>query len=223
TTTTGTILAVAFFTSTQVTVTAADKPYDGTTSATLTSCTLSGVLPGDDVSCTGTGTATFDTAAVGTGKTVTVSGITLSGAKAGDYTLTSTTATTTAAISQAPLFPTVAVADKLYDGTTVATLTSCTVPGRTAAQSIIIAWDPNLPGDGVLGYLVRVGTAPGVYTQSFDVKNQTVFYYPNAVPGQEYFLGVAAYNQSGVGPYAEVSAFGESSGVVSGDAVQCTG
>ena len=35
------------------------------------------------------GTATFDTARVGTGKTVTVSGLTLSGAAAGNYTLAS--------------------------------------------------------------------------------------------------------------------------------------
>ena len=42
------------------------------------------------------GTATFDTASVGTGKTVTVDGLTLGGAAAGNYTLASTTATTTA-------------------------------------------------------------------------------------------------------------------------------
>ena len=37
------------------------------------------------VSCTGT--AAFDTASVGAGKTVTVSGLTLTGAAAGNYTL----------------------------------------------------------------------------------------------------------------------------------------
>ena len=75
----------------------ANKAYDGTTSATLTSCTLTGVVGGDVVSCTGT--AAFDTASVGAGKTVTVSGLTLTGAAAGNYTLASTTATTTAAIT----------------------------------------------------------------------------------------------------------------------------
>ena len=88
------------------TVTAANKPYDGTTSATLTSCTLSGVLGGDVVTCTGT--AAFATASVGAGKTVTVSGLTLSGAAAGNYTLATTTATTTAAITALTVTPTVA-------------------------------------------------------------------------------------------------------------------
>jgi len=66
------------------TVTALNKVYDGTTAATAT-CLLTGVVGTDVVTCAGT--ATFDTASVGTGKTVTVTGITLSGAAAGNYTL----------------------------------------------------------------------------------------------------------------------------------------
>ena len=73
-------------------VTAANKVYDGTTSATLTSCTVTGVVGGDVVACSGHGG--FDTASVGAGKTVTVSGLTLTGAAAGNYMLSSTTATT---------------------------------------------------------------------------------------------------------------------------------
>jgi hypothetical protein len=59
-------------------ITANDKPFDGTTAATIATRSLTGVRPGDDVSLTG-GTATFDTAAVGTGKTVTASGLSLTG------------------------------------------------------------------------------------------------------------------------------------------------
>ena len=69
-------------------VDAANKVYDGTTAATLTSCTVTGAIGGDVVACTGT--ASFDTANVGTGKTVTVSGLTLTGAAAGNYVLSST-------------------------------------------------------------------------------------------------------------------------------------
>jgi hypothetical protein len=47
--TTGTITAASL----TATVTVAPKPYDGTLSATLVSCTLSGVVGGDDVHCTG--------------------------------------------------------------------------------------------------------------------------------------------------------------------------
>ena len=79
--------------------TAADKVYDGTTSATVTSVTLAGVIGTDDVSVTG-GTGTFDTPNVGTGKTVTVTGLVLSGNDAQDYGLPSPV-TTTAAITPA--------------------------------------------------------------------------------------------------------------------------
>ena len=108
-------------------VAVANKPYSGTTNATLTSCTLTGLLGGDVVSCTGT--AAFATAGVGVGKTVTVSGLTLSGAAASNYALASPTATTTATITALTITPTVAAANKVYDGTASATLTSCTLTG----------------------------------------------------------------------------------------------
>ncbi|MFN7766879.1 MAG: YDG domain-containing protein, partial [Planctomycetaceae bacterium] len=79
--------------------TAADKTFDGSTAATITARFLTGVLGLDIVSFTG-GTATFDTAAVGTSKTVTLTGATLTGTDAGNYTLGAATCwTTTAAIT----------------------------------------------------------------------------------------------------------------------------
>ena len=66
---------------------------------------------------------------MGAGKTVTVSGLTLTGAAAGNYTLASTTATTTAAITARDGDADGRWRDKAYDGTTSATLTSCTVSG----------------------------------------------------------------------------------------------
>ena len=80
-------------------VTAANKQFDGTTTATITGCTLSGTPAG--VTCSAAA-ATFADAAVGTGKTVTATGITLAGANASLYALTATTATTTADILAAP-------------------------------------------------------------------------------------------------------------------------
>jgi len=80
-------------------VTVADKVFDGTTNATLTSCTLTGVIGGEVVGCTGT--ATFASASVGVGKPVTVTGLTLTGANAANYALTMPTATTTATINAA--------------------------------------------------------------------------------------------------------------------------
>jgi hypothetical protein len=79
-------------------ITAADKTYDGNTSATITGRTVTGVLGGDVVSYTG-GTATFDTPTPGTDKPVTGVGLGLSGPDAGNYTVNST-ATTVADITK---------------------------------------------------------------------------------------------------------------------------
>lgn len=78
-------------------ITAANKPFDGSASATITSRTLSGVVTGDDVTYVG-GTATFDNAAVGNTKTVTAAGLSLSGGDASNYTVNDT-AVTAAAIT----------------------------------------------------------------------------------------------------------------------------
>jgi filamentous hemagglutinin family protein len=81
-------------------ITAADKPYDATTAATITSRTLSGVLGNDVVNYVG-GTANFSDPNVGIGKTVTARGLSLAGTDAGNYTVNST-ATTLAAIFSDP-------------------------------------------------------------------------------------------------------------------------
>jgi len=78
-------------------VTANNKPYDGNTSATIATRSLAGVVSGDTVSYVG-GTATFDNATTGTGKTVTGTGLGLSGAHAANYTADGS-ATTTANIT----------------------------------------------------------------------------------------------------------------------------
>ncbi|WP_423130330.1 MBG domain-containing protein [Gaoshiqia sp. Z1-71] len=83
-------------------ITAENKCYDGNATTTLSSRTLSGIVDGDDVSLA-VGTATFNNATVGTGKTVTASGLTLTGTDAGNYVLSPATATTTADIYALPV------------------------------------------------------------------------------------------------------------------------
>ncbi len=114
-------------------VTAANKVYNGNTAATVTGCTLTGVLGSDDVTCTGSG-ATFASAAADTGKTVTAT-VSLSGAQAGNYTLSSTTATTTASITPKPVTPSITASNKSYDGTTAATAT-CSLAGVVGADPV---------------------------------------------------------------------------------------
>ena len=80
-------------------ITAANKVFDGTTAAKISSSSLAGAVAGDDVHLT-VGPANFANANVGTW-TVTATGLGLSGAAAGNYKLASSTATTTASITSA--------------------------------------------------------------------------------------------------------------------------
>jgi hypothetical protein len=96
-----------------VAATAADKVYDATTGATVTSLGSSGVLTGDIVDFTSAG-ATFGDANVADDKTVTITGITKSGIDAGNYTI-NTTAITTADITPVVLNLS---GTRVYDGTT---------------------------------------------------------------------------------------------------------
>jgi hypothetical protein len=77
-------------------ITASDKIYDGTVTATLDTAgaSLMGLLPLDAVHLDTTGvTGAFSDPNVGSGKTVLVSGLTIGGADAGNYTLTQPTTT----------------------------------------------------------------------------------------------------------------------------------
>jgi hypothetical protein len=83
---------------------------------------LSGALAGDDVSLSG-GSASFAIKSAGTARTVTATGLTLSGAAAGNYQLASTSATALADITPRPLLVSATGANRVYDGTTAATVT----------------------------------------------------------------------------------------------------
>ncbi len=123
-------------------VTAGNKAYDGTTTATpaFGSAALNGVVSGDNATLVTSGaTATFADKAVGAGKTVTLAGLNLTGTDAGNYNLTQPT--TTASITAKSL--TVANAralDKIYDGSTVATLNLATaqLTGAVSGENVTL-------------------------------------------------------------------------------------
>jgi hypothetical protein len=102
-----------------VSATGVNKIYDGTTNATVT---LSDDRIAGDVVTTAYTSAAFLDKNVGTGKTVNVSGISISGADAGNYTF-NTTASTTADITARALTVSATGINKVYDGTTAATVT----------------------------------------------------------------------------------------------------
>ncbi len=121
-----------------VTASGIDKIYDGNATATVTLATDK--LAGDYVTPTYTA-ALFADKNVGTGKTVSVSGISISGLDAGNYNLTNTTASTAANITQRDLHVNAAGVNKVYDGTTSATVTLSTdkLPSDNVSASYTIA------------------------------------------------------------------------------------
>jgi hypothetical protein len=156
-----------------VTVTASGKTYDSTTAATISACTLMGVLTADagNVTCSAAA-ASFADANVGKNKTVTVTGITLSGSAAGNYTLATTTATTTATITAASVTASIAVDDKPFDDTSVATVYSCTLTGVMPADtgnvtcSATATFPQVLPGNPLTVSATKItlsGSAAGNY------------------------------------------------------------
>ncbi|KTS92195.1 hypothetical protein NS376_23490, partial [Pseudomonas oryzihabitans] len=103
-------------------VAVANKTYDGTTAANVVGTATVNAFGSDAVAVSGSGTASFADKNAGSGKAVTVSGYTLSGADAGNYNLVQPSGLT-ANISKASLaLVGLAVSNKVYDGTTAATL-----------------------------------------------------------------------------------------------------
>jgi hypothetical protein len=117
---------------------AADKPYDATNAATITDRKLSGVVGSDAVWLTG-GTATFATKDVGDHITVTGTGFSLGGAAKDDYDLASSTLTTTAAITRLAVVGHFSVANKTYDRTSDATITSESVSGAVGDDVVTLS------------------------------------------------------------------------------------
>jgi filamentous hemagglutinin family protein len=104
-------------------ITANDKTYDATTSATLGGAASVAAIGLDAVSVMGAGTAVFANKNAGTGKAVTVSGFSLAGADAANYNVVQP-AGLTATINKANLaIAGVSASDKVYDATVGATLT----------------------------------------------------------------------------------------------------
>jgi filamentous hemagglutinin family protein len=152
-------------------ITAANKTYDGTTAATITDRTLSGVLGSDVVNYVG-GTANFSDKNVGVNKLVTATGLGLSGADAGNYTV-NTTATTTADISALTILGSVTAADKAYDATTAATITSRTLSGVLDGDVVSYVGGTANFSDKNVG-LTKLVTATGLGLSGTDAGNYAV-------------------------------------------------
>jgi hypothetical protein len=116
-----------------VSATGQSRVYDGTTNATVT---LGDNRVAGDVLSSSYGAASFLDKNAGTGKTVNVNGINVTGTDAGNYTF-NTTAATTADITPRALTVNATGQNRVYDGSTNATVTlgDNRVAGDTLASS----------------------------------------------------------------------------------------
>ena len=131
---------------------AATKVYDGTTAATVSGASISGVFGTDIVTVNASGI--YDTKNVGNGKTVTIS-YGLNGTEAANYTLSSTSSTTTANITALAISTTGATAqNKTYDNTTAATISGTTLVGVLIGDAVTISTTGTFaqatPGAGIV-------------------------------------------------------------------------
>src|SRR5439155_14101170 len=135
-------------------ITAGNKTYDAGTTATIATRSLSGVLGTDAVSYVG-GAAAFGDKNVGTGKTVTGTGLSLSGADAGNYTVNST-ATTTADITALGITGSITANSKTYDANTAATIATRSLSGVMAPDAVSYVGGTATFGDKNVGTGKRV-------------------------------------------------------------------
>ena len=173
-------------------ITASDKVYDGTNTATVgsSSAIVSGLVSGDDIGLTYTGI--FKDANAGSDKTVTVT-VTLTGQDAGNYIVKSTN-TPTASITRAPLTITVKDQTHIYDGNshgehnTVYNDTNAInekvefsgLQGSDALTRIVL--DGSETGVGVYQGLIRItgwnaGEKSGNYEPVLNAGTLTIFEY----------------------------------------------
>jgi hypothetical protein len=69
------------------------------------------------------------------------------------------------------------------------------LPARAEAAAglpVVVAWNANAESS-VAGYLVYIGTEPGVYSQLYDVGNLTSYTFYGGNGGQRYYFAVSAY------------------------------
>lgn len=131
-------------------LTADDKIYDQTTNATVSgTASLGGILPGDEsnITLSGSPTATFDTATVGTNKIVTVTGYSVTGSALGNYVIVPLVLTASITKKDVTIVG-ASVSDKLYDGTTTATL-SGTLDGVITPDDVVLNLSANFDNANV--------------------------------------------------------------------------
>ncbi|NLG16836.1 MAG: hypothetical protein GX556_05830 [Fibrobacter sp.] len=156
-------------------VTAADKVYNGTTAATLSGGTLSGLVTGDLVTLT-KGTGVFASKNAGTGKAITASGYSLSGTDASNYTISQPSGLTADITRKSLTVTGVTAADKVYNGTTAATLSGGTLSGLVTGDVVTLT-----KGTGVFASK-KVGTGKAITASGYAISGTGASNYTISQP-----------------------------------------
>ncbi|WP_319525486.1 GLUG motif-containing protein [uncultured Desulfosarcina sp.] len=142
--------------------TAADKTYDGSTTASITAGTLSGLVSGETLGVSATGT--FDSANAGTRSASATYTLSDGSGLAGNYTLADTTGHT-ATINQAAITISTVDVTKTYDGTTIAsgtaTVTSVSLCGSDTISGGTFSFTDGNAGTGKTVSVSGVGVTDG--------------------------------------------------------------
>ena len=157
---------------------AKDKFYDGTTAATVdyAGASLSGVISGDAVTMRSSGSsADFESASIGVGKAVAVTGVTLGGADAGNYTVTQPGGLRADIV---PLSTAVSSSTAPLQGR--ASSAGCFIPSGTATGDLVFAviqaqrrWSAVPPLDPTVGDWTKIGD----YASTGSVSGTTHYFY----------------------------------------------
>ena len=135
--------------------TAASKVYNGTTAASIIGYSLNGIYGTDVVTASGTGT--FDNKNIGTGKSV-IATLSLSGADAAKYSVTQPTGLTADITPLALTLSGVAAQNKVYDGTTTATINASLV-GVISGDAVTFNGTGNFASSGIAQGIAVTSTA----------------------------------------------------------------
>jgi hypothetical protein len=158
-------------------VTASNKVYDATTTASLGGTASVSGLSGDSVSVAGMGAGSFTNKNVGSNKAISVTGYSLVGTDAGNYTLVQP-AGVTASITTASLAITgVAASSKVYDASTTASFTG------TAAVGALLGDDVTVAGTGSGSFVNKnVGAGKAVAVTGFTLTGADAMNYVATQP-----------------------------------------
>ena len=189
------------------------KVYDATTAATLSGAMLSGLLQSDVVTLGNDTTGTFNDKNVGSGKAVTAATMTIGGADAGNYVLVQPSGLT-GTITPRPITVNATGQNKVYDGTTAATV-SVASTGVLTGDTVNFSYGTasfNTPNVGnaipiQVGGITGSGTDAGNYTF-----NNTATANANITPAVLNLTGVRVYDGS---TNAAAALFG-TNGVING-------